>query len=150
MTHYTIFWGHFICLCLVKIWKNLSNLRPLRKEKVQSFLTVCSSGVIIESAFGRGDPGSNPTGETITALLCKLTICMHCLCVLFWATVIEPGLPDGLFYCQKFQFGYILEDIEMKNVGIFSGHLEYFTAIRWWPFGHLVLSFPFWYICGIK
>jgi hypothetical protein len=35
-----------------------------------------------------------------------------------------PGLPDGIFSNQKFQFGYILEDIEMENVGKFYGHLE--------------------------
>jgi hypothetical protein len=40
-------------------------------------------------------------------------------------------LPDGLFSYLKSQFGYILEGPEMENVGIFYGHLEYFTAI-WW------------------
>jgi hypothetical protein len=30
-----------------------------------------------------------------------------------------PGLPDGLFSYQKYQFGYILEGLGMENVGIF-------------------------------
>jgi hypothetical protein len=38
-------------------------------------------------------------------------------------------LPDGLFSNQKYQFGYILEDLGMENVGLFYDHLEYFTAI---------------------
>jgi hypothetical protein len=38
-------------------------------------------------------------------------------------------LPDGFFSDQKYQFGYILEDLGMEKVVIFSGHLEYFTAI---------------------
>jgi hypothetical protein len=32
------------------------------------------------------------------------------------------GLPDGLFYYQKSQFGYILEGLGMEN-GIFYCHL---------------------------
>jgi hypothetical protein len=49
----------------------------------------------------------------------------------------RSGLPDGLFSNQKSQFGYILEGLAMKNVGIFYDHLVYFTAIRntLWPFG---------------
>jgi hypothetical protein len=39
------------------------------------------------------------------------------------------GLPDGKFSNQKSQFGYILEDLRLENVGIFYGHLEYFNAI---------------------
>jgi hypothetical protein len=40
-----------------------------------------------------------------------------------------PGLPDGFISDQKYQFGYILEDLEMENVFIWSVHLEYFTTI---------------------
>jgi hypothetical protein len=54
-------------------------------------------------------------------------------------------LPDDLFSNQKSQFEYMLEGLEMENVGIFYGHLEYSIAI-WYilrPFGHLV---ALWYI----
>jgi hypothetical protein len=51
-------------------------------------------------------------------------------------------LPDGLF---SYQFGYILEDFGMENVGLFYDHLEYLMAIwyNFWPFG---IFFPFWYV----
>jgi hypothetical protein len=39
------------------------------------------------------------------------------------------GLPDSYFSNQKSQFGYILEDLGMENVVIYSGHLEYLTTI---------------------
>jgi hypothetical protein len=57
---------------------------------------------------------------------------------------LRPGLPDGLFSQQKSQFGYILEGLEMKHVGVFYDTSEYFMAIWYilWPFGivcgHLV------------
>jgi hypothetical protein len=53
-------------------------------------------------------------------------------------------LPDGLFSNQKSQFGLILEGLARENLGIFFGHLVYFTAtgnILWSFgifFGHLV------------
>jgi hypothetical protein len=40
-----------------------------------------------------------------------------------------PGLPDGLFSNQKYQFGSILEGLRLENVDIFYGHSEYFTDI---------------------
>jgi hypothetical protein len=58
----------------------------------------------------------------------------------------QPGLPDGLFSNQKYQFGLIFKVLRMKNVCIFYDHLECFTAIWYnlWPFGivcgHLVYS----------
>jgi hypothetical protein len=59
---------------------------------------------------------------------------------------MRPGLPDGLFSHQKFQFRYILEGLEMENVGTFYGSLEYVFAI-WYiyvcPFGNLVVFRPF-------
>jgi hypothetical protein len=39
-------------------------------------------------------------------------------------------LPDGFFSNPKYQFWYILEGLGTENVGIFNGHLEYFTAIE--------------------
>jgi hypothetical protein len=33
------------------------------------------------------------------------------------------------FQTKKSQFGQILEGLTMENVGIFYGHLEYFTAM---------------------
>jgi hypothetical protein len=71
-----------------------------------------------------------------------------------------------VFEYQKSQFGYIAGALVKENVGIFYGHLVYFTCI-WYslrPFGiqygHLVyftaiwlilcpfgiLYFPFWYV----
>jgi hypothetical protein len=35
--------------------------------------------------------------------------------------VLLSGLPDGLFYDQKSQFGYILDGLGMENVGRFYG-----------------------------
>jgi hypothetical protein len=62
------------------------------------------------------------------------------------------GLQDGIFSNQKSLFGYILEIFGIGNVGIFCGHLEYFSTI-WYvscPFGifcaHLVTFSPFWYV----
>jgi hypothetical protein len=40
-----------------------------------------------------------------------------------------PGLPDGKFSNQKSQFGQISLCLAKKEVGIFYGHLVYFTAI---------------------
>jgi hypothetical protein len=44
-------------------------------------------------------------------------------------TCYRTGVPDGLFSYPKSQFGYILMGLGMENVGIFYGHLEYFTSI---------------------
>jgi hypothetical protein len=50
-------------------------------------------------------------------------------------------LPDGIFSNQRAEFGYILEGLATGDVGIFYGHLVYFTAI--WsilrPFGICIL-----------
>jgi hypothetical protein len=46
-------------------------------------------------------------------------------------------LPDGTFSIQKSKFGSILEGLEMENVGIFYGPLEYSMAV-WYIFGNLV------------
>jgi hypothetical protein len=43
--------------------------------------------------------------------------------------VLSPGLPDGFFSNQKFQFGQILEGLRWENVDKFYGHLEYFQNI---------------------
>jgi hypothetical protein len=53
-------------------------------------------------------------------------------------------LSDGIFSYPKSQLEYILESLGLENVGLFYGHVEYFTANRnmLWPFGifcgHLV------------
>jgi hypothetical protein len=63
-----------------------------------------------------------------------------------WGSPLQaPGLPDGFFSDQKSQFGYILEDLGMENVVIYSGHLEYFTTIGHilWAFGNFLVI---WYI----
>jgi hypothetical protein len=61
----------------------------------------------------------------------------------FFAAV--AGLPDVFFSNQKSQFGYILEDLGMENVVIYSGHLEYCTTTGCilWAFGNFVVI---WYI----
>jgi hypothetical protein len=41
----------------------------------------------------------------------------------------EPGLPDGIFSSQKYQFGEFLEGLKIENVGIFCAHLESIVAI---------------------
>jgi hypothetical protein len=55
-------------------------------------------------------------------------------------------LPDGYFSDQASQFGYILEDLGIENVDIYSGHLEYFTTIGYillWAFDNFVVI---WYV----
>jgi hypothetical protein len=55
---------------------------------------------------------------------------------------------------QKSQFGFILEGLGLKNVGIFYGHLGYFMVIWYvlWPFGifcgYLVFLWLFGIFCG--
>jgi hypothetical protein len=57
-------------------------------------------------------------------------------------------LPDDVFSNQKYQFGKILEGLAMEDVGIFYGHLIYFTAIWYFLlpsgifYGHLVYISP--------
>jgi hypothetical protein len=52
-------------------------------------------------------------------------------------TYMPPGLPDGRFSNQKSKFGSFLEGPTVEDVGIFYGHLVYFTAIWYtlWIFG---------------
>jgi hypothetical protein len=52
---------------------------------------------------------------------------------------VGPGLPDGLFSNQTYQFGSILKGIAMKDVGLFYGHLVYIF------YGHLVYRIAIWY-----
>jgi hypothetical protein len=61
------------------------------------------------------------------------------------------GLPDGLFSYQKYQFGYILEGLEIENVCIFYFHFEYFTATRYilWHFGIVCSNFVYFYHFGM-
>jgi hypothetical protein len=40
-----------------------------------------------------------------------------------------PGLPDGFFSDENYEFGYILEDLGMENVAKLYVQLEYFSAI---------------------
>jgi hypothetical protein len=42
---------------------------------------------------------------------------------------LQAGLPDGLFSNQKSELGYTLEGLAMEDVGVFYGHLVYFTVI---------------------
>jgi hypothetical protein len=55
----------------------------------------------------------------------------------------RTGLPDGVFSNQKSQSGQLLEGLTMENVGIFYGHMEYFTAMCYifWLFGNLVVIY---------
>jgi hypothetical protein len=57
--------------------------------------------------------------------------------------ILRPlsGFPDGIFGNQKLLFGWIFESLAMEDVGLYYGHLVYFSAI--WH----VLS-PFGIICG--
>jgi hypothetical protein len=43
--------------------------------------------------------------------------------------LFTPGMPDGTFAWTKYQFGYNLEGLGIRNVGVFYGHFVYFTAI---------------------
>jgi hypothetical protein len=63
-----------------------------------------------------------------------------------------PGLLDGICLNQKSQFGYSLAGLAIEDVGLFYGHLAYFTAIWYilWQFGilhgHVVNISPSWYV----
>jgi hypothetical protein len=71
-------------------------------------------------------------------------------------TCFRPGLPDGIFWNQKSQFGYILECLTMKDVAKFYCSSVYFTAFPniLFPFctfcGHFGIYFPFWYVVPRK
>jgi hypothetical protein len=66
-----------------------------------------------------------------------------------------PGLPDAFFSDQKSQFGYILEDLGIENVEIYSGHWKILRSlgtvlgqlIILWSIG---IFFPTWYIVQKK
>jgi hypothetical protein len=49
----------------------------------------------------------------------------------FHERMVGAGLPEGKYSNQKSQFGQILESLAMKDVGPFSGHFVYFTAISY-------------------
>jgi hypothetical protein len=55
-------------------------------------------------------------------------------------------LPDGIFSNQKSQFGQILEGLEIENIGIFYGHLEYITVIWYIFFAIWYIFLAIWYI----
>jgi hypothetical protein len=62
-------------------------------------------------------------------------------------------LPEDLNICfPKIPTGYILEGLDMENVGTDNGQLVYFLTIRYilWPigifYGHLVYFMANWYI----
>jgi hypothetical protein len=59
---------------------------------------------------------------------------------------VGPRLPDGIFSNPKALFGYISEGLGIDNVGVFCGHLGYFTTIWYvnWIFP------PFWYVVQRK
>jgi hypothetical protein len=49
-------------------------------------------------------------------------------------------LPDGIFAYQKYQLGYIFEDLGMKNVGV--PNLRHFQVV----IDQLIISMAIWYI----
>jgi hypothetical protein len=57
-------------------------------------------------------------------------------------TIGLPGLPDGIFSYQKSEFGDIGKGLEMENVGMFYGYLEYFTDMG--------IFSPFWNVVQRK
>jgi hypothetical protein len=47
-------------------------------------------------------------------------------------TLTQQGLPEWYILTPKYQFGIpISEGGEMENIGIFCGHLDYFTTTRY-------------------
>jgi hypothetical protein len=44
-------------------------------------------------------------------------------------------MPDGIFSCQKSQFGNILEGLEMESVDVFNSHMDIVT-----PLGNFVVT----------
>jgi hypothetical protein len=57
------------------------------------------------------------------------------------------GLPDGIFSYQKFQFGKIIEDLSMEDVGIFYGHyIGLFYGLFGIFYGHWIHFSSIWYI----
>jgi hypothetical protein len=55
-----------------------------------------------------------------------------------------PGLPDGLFSNQKYQFGQLLAGLRMEKADILYGHLEYRTQVEIF-YDHLVHFVFIWY-----
>jgi hypothetical protein len=53
-----------------------------------------------------------------------------------------PGLPDGIFAYQTYQFGYILDGFGMENIAKFACYLVYFMT-NWYFYYYLV----FWVHC---
>jgi hypothetical protein len=62
-----------------------------------------------------------------------------------------PGLPDGIFSNQnsKFWINFWVSECIMEDVGIFYGHLVYFTDFGFF-YGYLVYISPFWYVVQRK
>jgi hypothetical protein len=56
----------------------------------------------------------------------------------FTLQIFQPGLPDGIFAYQKYQFWYILEGLGMENVGV--------VISIWYIYDHLVNCTTVWYI----
>jgi hypothetical protein len=60
-------------------------------------------------------------------------------------------LPDGIFSKQKYQFGQILEGLEMGTIGIFYGYLDHCVFNVHLVFLSSIGIFaPFWYIVPRK
>jgi hypothetical protein len=47
---------------------------------------------------------------------------------LWRGALASPGLPD-VYFGPKIQIGVNLDGLRMENVGIFYGHLQYFTPV---------------------
>jgi hypothetical protein len=58
--------------------------------------------------------------------------------------VPRPGLPDGIFSNQKYQFWHTLESLGIENVGMFYVRLEYLTYI-WYMYIMTTFCGPFVY-----
>jgi hypothetical protein len=92
------------------------------------------------------------TSEYLDGILGRPLMWLTQLTTCKFISSFQPGLPDGFFSDQKSQFEYILVDLEMENVVIYSGHIWYFTTIGYilWVFENFVVIWyifiPLWFI----
>jgi hypothetical protein len=63
----------------------------------------------------------------IIGIFAKITagFCKNCI-------ILLSRVARWFVFKPKFQFGYIIEGLRMKNTCVFYGHLEYFTLMTIW------------------
>jgi hypothetical protein len=103
----------FKILFLLLFFKILFLWRKLKKRCTQDTNEWCMQGQIQFQQMSKGAVGL----RTKINWMCPTV------------SVIRAGLPDGIVWNQKFQFGKILEGLAVEEFRIFCGHSVNFAAI---------------------